>query len=61
MNLAFLIFGLFGLIATVVTIVALATAPDGYEDQTGFHVGPMTCPFSRGIIGSPFEPPRAFI
>ena len=37
MPLLLVILGLIGLIATAVTVVAFVTAPDGYEDETGYH------------------------
>jgi hypothetical protein len=40
MHLALLTLGLLGLVASVVMIYAFATAPFGYEDQTGYHPEP---------------------
>ena len=42
MHLILIIFGLITLIATAITVVALAGAPVGYEDATGFHLGALS-------------------
>ncbi|HHY86190.1 MAG TPA: hypothetical protein GYA07_11775 [Verrucomicrobia bacterium] len=40
-----------GLIAAgfVIGLIATATAPVGYEDETGFHYGPEQAPRKRDI------------
>jgi hypothetical protein len=43
----------------VIVVVALRKAPDGYEDQGGFHVGRRTETFVDGLrsYGWPVDPP----
>lgn len=42
-------------IAAALTLAALSRAPEGYEDDTGFHVGPGTMP----AVQLPAQPPVA--